>query len=69
MQVALEPAAFAVAARTAPAREARSCSQLPARLGLQPLVLEREPGGRAQLVDQRGVVEQAGAVHEHGDRA
>ena len=49
------------------AREARSSLQPGAASGVQALVLEREAGGGRQLGHERGVVEQAGPVHDGKD--
>ena len=68
VEVALEPPALGVARLDVRAREARSCSSCARASRLQPLVVEREPGGRADVLEQPGIVEQLGAVDEHGDR-
>ena len=65
VEVALEPPALGVA-RLDGARARRAQLLEPrARLRLQPLVVEREPGGGADLLEQPGVVEQLGAVGDH----
>ena len=56
MEVALEPPALGVARFDDAGREERRSSSW-ADLGLQTLVLEREPGRRRDFLDELGVVE------------
>ena len=62
MEVALEPPAFGVAGLDGAGPRGAQLLELGARMRLQPLVVEREAGGRADLLEQPGVVEQIGAV-------
>ena len=60
VEVALEPPPLGVAGLD-DARPRRAQLLEPrARLRLQPLVVEREPGGGADLLEQTGIVEQLG---------
>ena len=69
MEVALEPLPFRVSgfddARARRTKLLETCR----RFGLQPFVLEREPGRGRHLLDELVVIEQARRVCEHGDDA
>ena len=65
VEVALEPLPLGVAGLDdARARSAQLLEPRP-HLGLEALVLEREPGGRGHLVHELLVVEESGRVREH----
>ena len=69
VEVALEPLPFRVSglddARARRTKLLETCR----RFGLQPFVLEREPGRGRHLLDELVVIEQARRVCEHGDDA
>ena len=67
MQVALEPAALGVAGLDGARAGCAQRLELGAQLGFQALVVECEPRRRADLLEEPGIVEQGGAVPEHGD--
>ena len=68
VEVALEPPPLGIARLDgARARGAQLLEPRP-RLRLQPLVVEREPGGGADLLEHPGIVEQVGAMGDHRDR-
>ena len=52
VQVALEPAALGVAGLDGARARGAQLLELRARLRLQPLVVERQPGGRADLLER-----------------
>ena len=60
VQVALEPAALGVAGFDGPGARRAELLELRARLRLQALVVEREAGGGADLLEQPRIVEQLG---------
>ena len=64
VQVALEPAALGVARLDGARTRGAKLLELRARLRLQALVVEREAGGGADLLEQPGIVAQVGAVGE-----
>ena len=68
VEVALEPPARGVAGLDGPGARRAELLELRARLRLQALVVEREAGGGADVLEQPRVVEQLGAVDEDGDR-
>ena len=61
VEVALEPPALGVAGLDDAGARRAQLLELRAHLGLQPLVLEREPRGRGHLVDELLVGEQSRA--------
>ena len=68
VEVALEPPPLLVAGADDAGSRGAQLGELRAQLRLQPLVLEREPGGRAGRGEQRAPLEQRGVVDERRDR-
>ena len=69
VQVALDPPALHLRGLDDPDARGAELLQPGAQLGLQALVLEREPGRGARRGDQLGVVTERRVVHERGDPA
>src|SRR5215204_4662521 len=68
MEVALEPPPLRVPGRDDPCSRGAYFVQLRTELGVQPLVLEREPGGRGDGIDELGLLRERRVVDEYGDR-
>ena len=68
VEVALEPPALGVAGLDGPRPRRAQLLEPRPRLRLQALVVEREPGRRAHVLEQPRIVEQLGAVDDDGDR-
>jgi hypothetical protein len=67
VQVALEPAALAVAGLHDPCARRSQLGEARQQFGVQPLILERERGGANDGAQQPGVLEQHRVMDERGD--
>ena len=67
MEVALEALPLGVAGGHDPRPRGAELAEPCPYLGLQPLVLEREPRGRRDLLDELLVAEHATGMCDHGD--
>ena len=67
VEIAFQPSAFGVARRDDPRARFAQAGQLSAEVGLQALVVDRQPRSALDLLHETCVVEQSGPVQHDGD--